>query len=318
VFGNTFDVEPVSGLIPTTWEVLKMRSLSRHRPIGAFLLLMTVITILVFGLPLLSQGGLEVVPVELPGVAPFVLVAALSIFATSRWVTSAAEGPKGVRAFRRRVFRFRVNPLWFVLALAMLPMTALVTASVATGSNVVAEFFTRPDLMLAVVVEAVIAFMFVNWWEEAAFTGFVLHRLQPRIGPVRASVVTTWVQALAHVPLVFVAGGVTEGRVPADEIMVYLAALFILPIPVRMLITWLYNTTGKSIPVVGLFHAGLGVATGTVLIPEITNGFNQTWVYAGFAIVASIVLAFTRGKLGYQSGAATDSERGFDRLRVSS
>ena len=298
-----------------------MRSLSRRNPIGAFVILSTSIAMLVLGLPLLSENGVGLIHVELPGVAPFVLAAALALFGASLWVTSTADGQEGVRAFRRRVFRFRVNPLWFVLALTMLPMTAVVTASLVTGSNVVAELFSRPDVMLALVVEALVAFLLVNWWEEAAFTGFVLHRLQPRIGPVGASVVTTWLQALVHVPLLFVADGVTEGRVPTDEIVVYLAALFVLPIPVRMLITWLYNTTGRSIPVVGIFHAGLGVATGSVMIPELVSGFNQTWVYAGFAVVSAIVLVMTRGKLGFEPDPATDpssSKSIFDHLRVSS
>ena len=214
------------------------------------------------------------------------------------------------RAFvelRRRVFHFRVKPLWYLLALSILPLAAVITATGVTGANVVAEFFSRQDLMAALAVEALIAFLLVNWWEEAAFTGFVLHRLQPRMGPVRASVVTTWVQALVHVPLVFVAGGVTDGRVAADQVPFYLAALFILPIPVRLLITWLYNTAGHSIPVVGVFHAGLGVATGSLLLPEIASGFDQTWVYAGFAVVAAIVLALTRGRLGYEPGRTADT-----------
>jgi hypothetical protein len=69
----------------------------------------------------------------------------------------------------------------------------------------------------------------------------------------------------------------------------------------------LYNSAGYSIPVVGLFHAGLGVATGSLLLPEIASGFNQTWVYAGFAVVAAIVLAFTKGRLGYEPGRTADS-----------
>ena len=81
-----------------------------------------------------------------------------------------------------------------------------------------------------VVAGALVAFLLVNQLEEAAWTGFALHRLQPRMGPIAASVVTTWLQAIVHLPLVFVAGGVTDARVPADQIPFYLVALFILPI----------------------------------------------------------------------------------------
>ena len=154
-----------------------------------------------------------------------------------------------------------------------------------------------------VVAGAAIAFLLVNWWEEVAWTGFALERMQPRIGPIAASVVTTWLQALIHVPLVFIAGGVTDGRVPAAQIPFYLVALFILPISVRLVLTWLYNASGRSLPIVGLYHASLGVATGSGFIPVLAPGVDPIVVYAGFAVLAVVTLVATRGKLGYRAGA---------------
>lgn len=148
------------------------------------------------------------------------------------------------------------------------------------------------------------AFLLVNWWEEAGWTGFALHRLQLRIGPVAASVVTIWLQAIVHLPLIFVAGGVTDGRVPPEEIPFYLGALFILPIAVRLVMTWIYNASGHSVPIVGLYHAGLGVATGISFVPVIAPSVDPIWVYAGFGVVAVVVLAATRGRLGFASTEA--------------
>ena len=67
-------------------------------------------------------------------------------------------------------------------------------------------------------------------------------------------------QAALHLPLVFIADGVTTGRVAPENIPFYLVALFVLPIPVRMTLTWIYNSSGRSVPIAGLYHAGLGVA----------------------------------------------------------
>ena len=152
------------------------------------------------------------------------------------------------------------------------------------------------------IVSALVAFVLVNWWEETAWTGFVLQRLQPVMGPIRASIVTTWLQAIVHLPLVFVAGGVTDGRVPAEQIPFYLVALFVLPISVRLVLTWLYNSTGRSLPIVGLYHAGLGVATGTGFLPMLAPDVNPVWVYAAFAVLAAAVLVATRGRLGFEAG----------------
>ena len=149
-----------------------------------------------------------------------------------------------------------------------------------------------------IVAGALVAFLLVNWWEEVAWTGFALHRLQGRIGPIGASVATAWLQAIVHLPLVFIADGVTTGRVPADEIPIYLVALFVLPIPVRIVITWLYNATGHSVPIVGLCHAGLGVATGAAFLPVLAPDVVPLVAYAGFAVLAAAVLIATRGRLG--------------------
>src|SRR5690606_8018229 len=164
-------------------------------------------------------------------------------------------------------------------------------------------------LAITVLIGAVVAFLLVNWWEETAWTGFALERLQPRLGPIRASVVTTWMQAALHLPLVFIADGVTDGRVAPEQIPFYLVALFILPIPVRMAITWIYNTTGRSLPIVGIFHAGLGVATGSDFIPVLAPGMDAIWVYAGFAALAGIILVATRGRLGF-GGATAEATSG--------
>ena len=212
--------------------------------------------------------------------------------------TALAEGRAGVSELRRRVFRFRVHPLWYAVTF-LLPATAVATAVAMAGFDPLVELVTNPGVIVGtVVLGALMAFLLVNWWEEAGWTGFALHRLQPRFGPVAASVVTTWLQAIVHL-LIFVAGGVTDGRVPSEEIPFYLGALFILPIAVRLVMTWIYNASGQSVPIVGLYHAGLGVATGSGFIPVIAPSVDPIWVYAGFGVVAVVVLVITRGRLGF-------------------
>ena len=92
--------------------------------------------------------------------------------------------------------------------------------------------------------------------------------------------------------------------VAPDQLPFYLVALFILPIPVRIVLTWIYNSTGHSLPLVGLYHAGLGVATWSGFIPVLAPGVNAVWVYAAFAVLAAGVLAATRGRLGYSEAHA--------------
>ena len=282
-----------------------MRSLARRHPVGTFLAFAYTASAAIFAIPFMSKAGIGVIDLELPGVAPFILLSAIALVVSAFVTTALADGRAGVREYRKRVFHFRVHPKFYAAAIVALPGTAVVTATVVSGAAPVAAIAANPVIVLGVVISAVFAFALVNWWEEAAWTGFALERIQPRIGPMRASVVTTWMQAVVHLPLVFVAGGVTDGRVAPEAIPFYLVALFVLPIPVRIVLTYLYNASGRSVPIAGLYHAGLGVATGVAFIPVIAPDVNPALVYAGFAVLAAIVAGVTRGRLGYRSEAST-------------
>jgi membrane protease YdiL (CAAX protease family) len=267
---------------------------------AVFLTIAYVASAAIFALPFLATTGIGVIDLDLPGIAPFVLLSAISLAGAAFVTTALAEGRDGVQGLRRRVFHFRVNPGWYLVALVLLPGAALLTAVALAGFEPLVKLVTSPDVVIGAVIGAVVAFVLVNWWEEAAWTGFALERLQPRLGPIGASVVTTWLQALVHLPLVFIAGGVTEGRVAPDQIPLYLVALFVLPISVRFVLTWLYNATGRSVPIVGLAHAGLGIAAGSGFIPVLAPTVDPVWVFAGFAILAAVVLVATRGRLGLE------------------
>jgi len=287
-----------------------MRSIARNHPLATFLAIAYAASAAIFAIPFLSNAGIGVIGLDLPGVAPFVLLDAFALAGAAFLTTALAEGRSGVRDLRRRVFHFRVNPIWYPLAMFLLPAAALATAIVFGGFDVMGSIAgSVPEVLAVIVVGSLLAFALVNWWEEAAWTGFALERLQPRLGPIGASVVTTWLQALIHLPLVFIAGGVTDGRVSAERVPFYLVALFVLPIPVRIALTWLYNASGRSVPVVGLAHAGLGVAAGSAFLPAFAPGVDPVWVYAGFAVVGIVILAITRGRLGFGQAEQIDRTR---------
>ncbi len=279
-----------------------MQSATRH-PVATYLVITYLLTGVVFVLPLLSRAGLGLLPIELPGVAPFILLSAFGLALVAFLATALADGRPGVRELASRARRFRVSPIWYLVAMAALPLTALAAAVVFAGFEPLVAIVREPMLLVGWLAGLLLAALLVNYWEEVGWTGFVLHRLQPRIGPVAASVVTTWFQGALHLPLVFIAGGVTDGRVPPDEYPFYLVALFVLPIPVRIVLTWLYNRSGNSLPVVGIYHAGLGIASGSSFLPVIAPTVNPVFVYAGFGVLALVVLVATRGRLGYPRGA---------------
>jgi membrane protease YdiL (CAAX protease family) len=260
--------------------------------------------------PLLAETGLGLLPIELPGIAPFLLVSTVALAGVAFAVTAAADGRDGVRELRRRAFRFRVSPVWYAGGLLILPLAALVVAVVADGTAPLAAIAREPGLIVGWLTELAVAVVLINFWEEIGWTGFVLHRLQSRLGPLRATVVTTWAQAAFHVPLLFIAGGLSDSRIPPEQYPFFLAALFVLPLGNRIVLTWLYNSSRHSLPVAGISHASWNLAAGSAFLPALIPGFEPLWAYAGFAAVAVVLIVATRGRLGYGSALRASPSAG--------
>ena len=66
----------------------------------------------------------------------------------------------------------------------------------------------------------------------------------------------------------------------------------------RILLTWIYNSTGHSIPVVALFHASINATGGAAILAMYFAGVDGVLLYAALAVFALVVIVATRGRLG--------------------
>ena len=66
----------------------------------------------------------------------------------------------------------------------------------------------------------------------------------------------------------------------------------------RILLTWIYNSTGHSIPVTALFHASINATGGAAILAMYFAGIDGVLLYAALAVFALIVIVATRGRLG--------------------
>lgn len=283
-----------------------MTSFVRRHPISAFLVAAYTLSIVIFAVPVLSEQGLGIVPIELPGTGAFLLLLTAAMVAVTFGVTAIADGRDGVRDLRRRAFRFLISPIWYATALILLPLAALGAAVAIEGTQVTSALAAEPAIAVDWIVEIAVAYLLINLWEELAWSGFVLHRLQPRFGPVRATALTTWAHAAIHLPLLVVVGGVSDNRIPAEMYPFYLAALFVFPLGNRAVATWLYNRSGHSVPIAGLTHSAWNLTTGSAFVAALVPGYDAVWSYLGFAIVGAVVVAATRGRLGYRAAQAPE------------
>ena len=106
--------------------------------------------------------------------------------------------------------------------------------------------------MNGLLLQTVIGFITINLWEETAWMGFIQTRLQAQRGVIVAAVLTAGLFTLQHVPL-----AVQNGA----GIVIIMPVLFLMAIPFRASLAWIYNCTG-SLFLVGLLHAA-GDATGS-------------------------------------------------------
>jgi hypothetical protein len=63
-------------------------------------------------------------------------------------------------------------------------------------------------------------------------------------------------------------------------------------------LTWIYNSTGQSLPVVSLFHASINATGGVAVLATYFAGVDGLLLYAALAGMALAVIAATRGRLG--------------------
>ena len=272
-----------------------------HHPLVTFLGMVYGISWLLFVPSLLSANGIGVLPFEIP-VTPFLLLSVIfGLTLPGYIVTRVTRGSAGLHELRRRYTHWRVGIGWYGLALFALPIADLLAASLWLGTAPLTAFAHRWELLFTVFLpEALVGALLINLWEEGAWTGFLLPRLQERWGPLTSSVMVAAAMGLFHMPLIFILGGVSDAPIPPERYWFYFLFLLVGPIPFRVLITWLWNSTRGSVIIVGLFHAAFNVTTGQKFLPAFVPG-TTLWVYGVYIVLALIVVALTRGQLGYKS-----------------
>jgi membrane protease YdiL (CAAX protease family) len=277
------------------------RAIARH-PVAAFLIMVYTIAWTLFLPSFLGTDGIGVLPVALPLMAFTLPAAILGITLPGFIVTRIAEGREGTRDLRRRYLRWRVAFGWYPLVLLGPPLAMVFAATLWRGGAPLHALGDHWSLILTTSVpQALLIAALVSIWEEGGWTGFLLPRMQERWGVLRGAAIMNSCQALFHVPLIFIIGGVTDQRVHGAGYALYPLFLFIFVLPVRAIMTWLYNSTRGSLVIVALFHGAFNMTTTDKVIPQFVPG-DSAWIFAVYAALGIVLVLATRGRLGYQQG----------------
>ncbi|HYO72510.1 MAG TPA: type II CAAX endopeptidase family protein [Archangium sp.] len=229
----------------------------RAFPLGYFVLAFAFTWSFWWAAALESRGLIPSLPV------PAVFLGAFGPMVAAVVLTARESGRAGLRSLLGRVTRWRVPPVWY--GVAILGPIALQLAAMALH---VALGGQPPDPSAMVTALPVVlvgtAYMLVQVGigEDVGWRGYALPRLQAAHGALVSAGVLGAVWALWHLPLFFD---------PATGYSITPFWVFLVfMLPVSVLITWIFNSTGGSVLVVMILHAVLN-ASGTPMwraIPE--------------------------------------------------
>jgi len=248
----------------------------------------------------LSKTGTGVLPFTIPRPLLGAAIAAATFIGptlSAFIMTSIAEGRVGVHRLLRRYVLWRVKYRWYLCILLVVPAAELLGAIVLPG---VLESYQSLTLSVVPTYPVALVSTFVlggPLGEEPGWRGFALPRLQTLHGPLVGSLILGLLWALWHLPL-FWSGAWTPPTI-------FNIVTFILMITaLTSIMTWVFNNSKGSLLITMLMHASFNTFANRIVAPlfpaPILSKYGLLPVLVGFGVMALLVIAFTRGRLGYQ------------------
>jgi membrane protease YdiL (CAAX protease family) len=171
-------------------------------------------------------------------------------------VTALTGGQEGLRDLFGRMLKWRVRPVWWLVALAPLTLYVLVAIVLrfVPGQGASLAGLGQIDFLPNLGAGALLVwFLTFGLGEETGWRGFALPRLQRGRNALWATVILWVLWTLWHLPLFFYLYDVT---VVAGLVVGLLAGAIVF--------TWLYNSSGGSILMTAVWHAAFNFATGCI------------------------------------------------------
>src|SRR5215218_983173 len=273
--------------------------LTRH-PLVSFFAMAYALTWLAWSPWYLSEAGIGLLPYDGDSISDYLNTVALIMGPTlSAFImTGATEVRDGVRRLLRRIVLWRVGLGWYLFVLLGIPAIIVLSTVVLPGALSSFQASTVPStLFLYVVAGPVFLFAGGPVFEEIGWRGFALPRLQRLYGPLVGSLVLGIIWALWHLPLFLIPSWDTPHGNPLDLVLFVIWA-----VAITIIFTWVFNNTKGSVLLAILAHGSINSAAvavyGLFPAPAVTGGITNFVI--GFGVAALLILALTRGRLGYR------------------
>jgi len=232
--------------------------------------LIFIILVFIFSIPFwyLGAGGAKltkIIPINLP-ISALMFVCPFSAALILTYRDTKFDGIKKLISSAFDYKRVK-RKIWYLPAILLMPV--FVTLSYA-AMRLMGQFLPTLQITLQLIVIVVIlflAFFIAALCEELGWSGYAIDRVQNRWGALQASLILGIVWAVWHIIPYFEDG----------DSLSWIFWMCIFTVAARVIITWLYNNSGKSVSETILFHTMINVSTflfpiyGSFYNPEITG-----------------------------------------------
>lgn len=207
------------------------------------------------------------------------------------------DGKAGFRNLFSRLFKWRVNIKWYLIAIFTVPVLVLtILFLLSLKSSEFLPAILSADNKTSLLITGIVMGLAVAFFEEIGWTGFVVPKLRQKRSVLFTGLLVGLLWGAWHYPPFSPSGSDAEILPQA----VYLAILLFSFLPAyRILLTWIYDRT-QSMLLVILMHAPLS-ACQLILIPPTLSGPKMV-IYdlifgASLWILAIIVLVKSKKEL---------------------
>jgi membrane protease YdiL (CAAX protease family) len=243
-----------------------------------------------------AQGVLPAIP--MPAIAVGIVVATFGPTVGAFVMTALTEGRAGVVRLLRRYVQWRVGIQWYLFVLLGIPVIILLGTIVVPGAWQSFDPIVG-TLLVAYPLAFLLTFLLGGpLGEEPGWRGFALPRLQERHGPLWGSVILGLLWAFWHFPLFW--SGVWTPPTLANIVMFTLMITAL-----TIIMTWVFNHANGSLLLTMLMHASFNTFANKMAAPlfpaPILQDYGLLPVLIGFTVTAVVLIAVTRGRLGYDA-----------------
>jgi uncharacterized protein len=209
-------------------------------------------------------------------------------------VVTATQGRRALVELLAQLVRWRVSPVWYLVAVYGPALVAVAGAMVWYGPAALAYDRIWPAIITRYLPFALMTLVTAGpIQEELGWRGFALPRLQRRLGAAAGTAVLGGLWAFWHLPNVLFRGW------DAPMTGWFLLATFL----TAFAYTWLVNGARGSVLLAMLLHASINTSTRLVstLVPDAAlptiEAASHGILALAYGVVAIVLLAVTRGRL---------------------